>query len=124
MPERSNNVVGEVGEVWQLVIAYLKQETIEEIKPLGRFLVWGVAGSILLCIGLILLTLSGLRALQTETGTTFTGNWSWAPYLIAAALSAVFAGLAGLGIKRAGRRRASSTTNATANTAANKKGKR
>jgi hypothetical protein len=94
VPERSNNVVGEVGEVWQLVIAYLKQETIEEIKPLGRFLLWGVAGSILLCIGLILLTLSGLRALQTETGTTFTGNWSWAPYLITLVGCGLFAGLA------------------------------
>ena len=28
------------------------------------------------------LALSGLRALQTETGTTFTGDWSWVPYLI------------------------------------------
>jgi hypothetical protein len=26
--------------------------------------------------------MSGLRALQTETGSTFTGDWSWVPYLI------------------------------------------
>jgi hypothetical protein len=28
------------------------------------------------------LGLSGLRALQTETGSTFTGDWSWVPYVI------------------------------------------
>ena len=28
------------------------------------------------------LALSGLRALQDETGDTFTGDWSWVPYLI------------------------------------------
>ena len=26
--------------------------------------------------------MSGLRALQDETGDTFTGDWSWVPYLI------------------------------------------
>ena len=30
----------------------------------------------------MMVALSGLRALQTETGTTFTGNWSWVPYFI------------------------------------------
>ncbi|NCG36732.1 MAG: hypothetical protein GWP48_04300 [Actinobacteria bacterium] len=33
-------------------------------------------------IGGISLTLAMLRALQTETGTAFTGNLSWTPYLI------------------------------------------
>jgi choline-glycine betaine transporter len=41
-----------------------------------------VAGALALGIGVILLMLAGLRALQTETGSTFTGNWSWLPYLI------------------------------------------
>jgi hypothetical protein len=70
-------------EVWDLVRAYAKQETIEPMKGLGRYAAFGVAGSLFLSIGLVLLLLGGLRALQTETGTTFDGNWSWAPYLIA-----------------------------------------
>jgi hypothetical protein len=70
-----------IAELKDLVIAYLKQEAIEPIKQLGRFIAFGVAGSLFLSIGLVTLTLAGLRALQTETGTTFTGNWSWAPYL-------------------------------------------
>ena len=36
----------------------------------------------LIATGISLLLLSVLRALQTETGTTFTGSWSWAPYVI------------------------------------------
>ena len=28
------------------------------------------------------LALGGLRLLQTETGSTFTDDWSWVPYLI------------------------------------------
>jgi hypothetical protein len=30
----------------------------------------------------VFLGLAGLRALQSETDTALTGNWSWAPYAI------------------------------------------
>lgn len=86
-------VFGEFNEVKSLVVAYAKQETIEPIKGLGRFLAFGMAGSFLLSVGLVLLLLAGLRALQTETGSTFQGNWSWAPYLIVLVGAAVLAGL-------------------------------
>ena len=56
--------------------------------------------AIFLGIGVSLLLLSGLRALQTETGTTFTGNWSWAPYLIAVAVGLVMILLAVLRVSR------------------------
>ena len=69
-------------ELWELSTAYAKQETIDPLKGLGRFLGFGVGGSVLLGIGSVLLLLAGLRALQTQTDTTFTGNLSWAPYLI------------------------------------------
>lgn len=69
-------------ELKELVVAYAKQETIEPLKSLGRFVALGVGGSILLAAGLLLLVLSALRALQTETGDRFTGDWSFAPYLI------------------------------------------
>ena len=97
--ESGKGLFSEFGEVKDLVIAYAKQETIEPIKGLGRFLAFGMAGSFLLSIGLLLLLLAGLRALQTETGTTFTGNWSWAPYMI---VLTVAAGLAGLTLSRIG----------------------
>ena len=69
-------------ELWDLVRAYAKQETVEPMKGIGRFVAFGVAGSVLLGLGTVLLALAGLRALQTETNGTFDGNWSWAPYLI------------------------------------------
>ena len=69
-------------ELWQLVLTYLKQETVEPLKGLLRFLGFGIAGSMLLSLGLLMWAIAGLRALQTETGSTFTGNLSWAPYVI------------------------------------------
>lgn len=81
-------------ELWQLVVTYLKQETVVPIKGLGRFLALGVAGSAVLSIGLLLLALALLRALQTETDTTFDGNLSWAPYGITLVACALVAGLA------------------------------
>ena len=69
-------------ELWDLVRAYAKQETIEPIKGIGRFVAFGVAGSLLLGVGSVLVALAILRALQTETGSAFDGNWSFAPYLL------------------------------------------
>ena len=83
-----------VAELGQLVRDYLKQETVEPLKGLGRFLARGLAGSVLLGVGLVLLLLAALRALQTETGTTLDGNWSFVPYLVALLLAAAVAGLA------------------------------
>jgi hypothetical protein len=71
-------------ELWEMTTAYAKQETIDPLRGLGRFLGWGVGGAVMFGIGVILLTLSGLRALQTETDSTFTGSLTWAPYLIVA----------------------------------------
>ena len=80
--EQEKSVPALAAELWDLVRAYIKQETVEPIKGLGRQVAFGLAGSVLLSLGLVLLSLGGLRALQTETGDTFAGNWSWAPYLI------------------------------------------
>ena len=87
-------------ELWELTRDYAKQETIDPLKGLGRFLGLGVPGALLLGIGTILLMLSGLRALQTETGSTFTGNLSWIPYLIVTVGGGILIGLAVLRISR------------------------
>jgi membrane protein implicated in regulation of membrane protease activity len=60
---------------------------------LGRYLAFGVLGALLLGTGVFFLAMGALRALQTETGTPFTGNWSWVPYAIVLAALLVLAGL-------------------------------
>ena len=98
-------IPGAGGEVAQLVVDYAKQETLGPLKGLGRFLAFGVVGSIFLAIGLGVLLLAGLRALQTETGSTFSGNRTWLPYLATAAAAVSVAGLAGWRIARGPARR-------------------
>lgn len=71
-----------VSDLWELIRTYAKQETVGPLKGLGRSIAFGVAGSVVLSTGLVLLSLAALRALQTETGSTFDGSWSWAPYLL------------------------------------------
>ena len=71
-----------VKELWELIVAYFKQETVVPLQQLGRYVAFGLLGALLLGTGVVFLAMSGLRALQTETGTTFTGNWSWVPYVI------------------------------------------
>jgi hypothetical protein len=93
-PKTERSLPVQVAELWDLVRAYAKQETLEPIKGLGRWAALGIAGSLLLSIGLVELALAGLRALQTETDTMFTGSWSWAPYLITLLVGAVLMGLA------------------------------
>jgi hypothetical protein len=78
-----------VVELRDLVVAYVRQETVTPIKSLGRYILFGIAGAFLLGLGVVLLGVGVLRLLQTETGTTFRGDWSWAPYgIVFAALLA------------------------------------
>jgi len=67
-------------ELKDLVITYAKQETVIPLRQLGRYMGFGIAGAFCLGLGSLLLGVGGLRALQTETGDTFSGDWSWAPY--------------------------------------------
>lgn len=89
-----------VAELYDLVRAYVKQETVEPMKSLGRVAIWGIVGSLLLGIGLVELAVAGLRALQTETNGTFDGKWSWAPYLIALVGTAIVLLLARRGMAK------------------------
>jgi predicted cobalt transporter CbtA len=71
----------------------VKQDTVEPLKGLGRFVLFGVAGSVAIAIGTVLLLVGVLRVLQTET-SAFHGNLSWLPYVIVTALGLAIVGLA------------------------------
>lgn len=80
-----SSVVPEVvRDLWDLLVAYTRQETIEPLRNVGRFLFYGVGGMLVITTGVFLLCLSALRALQTQTNGVFEGFWSWVPYLIVA----------------------------------------
>ena len=71
-----------VTELRDLVVQYFREQTLVPLQKLGRYIGFGVLGSLLLGFGVVFLGMSGLRALQDETGDTFSGDWSWVPYLI------------------------------------------
>ena len=73
-------------DAFQLTVDYLKQETIQPLKGLGRFLYMGIAGSFFLAFGILLILLGVLRLLQTETGTALNGDLSWVPYAVVVVL--------------------------------------
>jgi hypothetical protein len=81
-------------DAFQLTVDYLKQETVQPLKGLGRFLYMGIAGSFFLAGGILLILVGILRLLQTETGTALTGDWSWVPYLSVMVLGIAVIGVA------------------------------
>lgn len=89
-----------VSELWSLTVDYAKQEIKDPLTGLVAYVVWGVATMVLVGVGSILLAIGALRALQTETGSTFTGSLSWAPYGIVLAGAMVVLGAVGALIMR------------------------
>ena len=81
-PKRPPPLPQLVTELRDLVVTYFKEQTLLPLQKLGRYIGFGILGSLLLGFGVVLLAMSGLRALQGETGDTFAGDWSWVPYLI------------------------------------------
>jgi hypothetical protein len=89
-----------VSELWSMTIAYAKQEIKDPLTGLVSYVAWGVVTMLLVGLGSILLAIGALRALQTETGSTFTGSLSWAPYGIVLAGAVVVLGAVGALIMR------------------------
>ena len=100
----TESLPGQLQELRELVVGYAKQETVDPLKQLGRFVLFGMLGSLVLGIGVVLLLLGLLRLLQTETGTAFQGNWSWVPYFAVLAGCGIVIALAMFGLARGQRR--------------------
>ena len=69
-------------DFFDLVKNYALQELLEPLRPVPRWIAFGLVGSALLMIAGILGTVATLRVLQEETGSVFSGNLSWAPYAL------------------------------------------
>ncbi len=89
---KDKGLPGEAQDLFQLVVGYAKQETLDPIRNLGRFVGYGLAGALLGSLGAVLLLLGGLRLLQTETGDAFDGKLSFVPYVLVLVASGAIAG--------------------------------
>jgi len=65
-PKRTSDPKEAFAEALDLVKAYAQQETIEPLKNLKRFLIFGLAGGMLMLLGIFFLALAGLRYMQTH----------------------------------------------------------
>jgi lysylphosphatidylglycerol synthetase-like protein (DUF2156 family) len=79
-------------EIRGLVVKYIKEETIQPVKEMGRFIAFGALGSIFVGFGTTLLLIGALRFLQ-EQFKVLDGSLSWLPYVIVAVLAAAVIGL-------------------------------
>jgi hypothetical protein len=103
LQEEETSISEVLSELWQLLISYGKQETVEPLKGLGRYIGLGVAAAVLGSVGILMLTLAGLRALQTHNDGHLDGNWNWVPYLAALVLLGVLVAIAVSRIKPKGK---------------------
>jgi Putative Actinobacterial Holin-X, holin superfamily III len=81
-----------IRDLKDLVVAYAKQELLDPLKGLGRYLGFGIGGAFLLGIGIFFLAMGVLRLLQTQTGRWFHDWRSFIPYLIVVAFLLLVAG--------------------------------
>lgn len=93
-PKTDQGIPELLSELREMVVAYLKQETLEPFKGLLKFIGFGVAGAISLSVGLVTLLVGVLRLLQNETGSWFRGDMSPVPYAITLATGLVVAAVA------------------------------
>jgi hypothetical protein len=94
------NVPETLQDLKDLLISYAKQETVDPLRNLGRYLGFGLAGMALLTLGTFFLGMALLRFLQTMVGGVFDGFWSWVPYVI---VMIVFGGAIALALSRVDR---------------------
>lgn len=83
---RGASIQRDVDEIRGLIVRYVKEETIQPLKEMGRFTAYGVIGSLLIGFGSMLMLIAVLRFLQ-EQFKVLDGSLSWLPYLIVALLA-------------------------------------
>jgi hypothetical protein len=81
VPEQPKTIPQVLTELWEMLLAYGKQETVKPIRGLGHFVGFGLAAAIVGATGILMITLGTMRVLQTHTGGSLGGNWNWVPYV-------------------------------------------
>ncbi len=100
---RPNPVEG-AQEMQRLLVDYAKQETVEPLKTLGRYLGLGIAGALVMFMGVFFTGLATLRLLQSLDAFE-GGSWmSTLPYLVTIVVLALAIVLIYLSLSRARRK--------------------
>lgn len=84
-------LVNMISELFTLIVDYVKSQTLTPLKRLGRYLGFGIAGSIFMANGAIFMSLGILRYLQTLSA--LDNNLSFLPYVILAIFDLCVVGL-------------------------------
>ncbi|MEY2467745.1 MAG: hypothetical protein QOF21_443 [Actinomycetota bacterium] len=74
-------ITEELSDVWRLIVGYTKQETTAPLRGIARFARFGFVGMVSFAIASGFAAIAIVRALQTETGDSLDGNFSFVPYL-------------------------------------------
>ena len=69
-----------------MVRDYVKQETLDPLRGVGRWLAWGILGAIALLFGAVVGLVGLLRFLQAEV-ITQPDRLSWVPYFVVAVVA-------------------------------------
>ncbi len=85
---RGASIKSDLEEIKVLFLRYLKEETIDPLKDLGRFVIFGALGSILVGFGAVMILFGTLRFLQDQF-RVLDGSLSWLPYVIVAVLAMI-----------------------------------
>ena len=91
---------GDIGDVIDLVKTYVRQETVGPLKGLGRKVLVGLAGALLIGLGLFFLAIGLLRLIQDKLPRLARGSWSWSPYLIVVVFCVIITAIAMSRIKK------------------------
>lgn len=102
--------VDHFNEFATLVKDYAKQETVDPLKNLGRYLGFGLAGSVSFGVGVVFLLLALLRGLQSlsvfDQDGLEPGSTTIAPYAITMLVGLAIAGIFAMMISRDSKKRA------------------
>ncbi len=88
----------QIQELKTLVVDYAKQETIDPIKSIGRYIGWALGGALAFGIGAVFLGIGALRFFQTSLPEALDGRGksSWFPYMATILLLAAATGFVAL----------------------------
>ncbi len=100
----SETPIDQAKDLQQMLVTYAKQETVEPLKTLGRYLQFGVPGAICIFLSAMFLAIGVLRFFQGVERFSGGSFGSLAPYGFSVVALLVLMGIVGYLMSRAGKR--------------------